>query len=211
MDLKKLQGLVRQQTIPTERPPFVGEVSAKFSGYRVSRGQRNEFPRPLIRFSRPEPLLSFQVAPHLSPRGWVDPVPDPLLLKKNSSAGNQTQDLCSCSQEPWPLEHRGGLYKDMDSIIKNVYRWFEWTHSDNTQRSCYYPTMLHWINVIRCFHNTRKAVNVARSGVVVVKLRLCLWQGLYTQGRSNASECRVNIIITICRICWVMPWAQWNC
>jgi hypothetical protein len=28
----KLRGLVRQQTIPTERPPLVGEVSANFSG-----------------------------------------------------------------------------------------------------------------------------------------------------------------------------------
>jgi hypothetical protein len=40
--------LVRQRTIPTERPPLVGEVSANFSGYRVSRGQRNESPMPLI-------------------------------------------------------------------------------------------------------------------------------------------------------------------
>jgi hypothetical protein len=29
---KKLRGLVRQRTIPTERPPLVGEVSANFSG-----------------------------------------------------------------------------------------------------------------------------------------------------------------------------------
>jgi hypothetical protein len=28
----KLQGLVRQRTIPTERPPLVGEVSANFRG-----------------------------------------------------------------------------------------------------------------------------------------------------------------------------------
>jgi hypothetical protein len=40
--------LVRKRTIPTERPPLVGEVSANFSGERVSRGQRNESPRPLI-------------------------------------------------------------------------------------------------------------------------------------------------------------------
>jgi hypothetical protein len=40
--------LVRQRTIPTKRSPLVGEVSANFSGYRVSRGQRNESPRPLI-------------------------------------------------------------------------------------------------------------------------------------------------------------------
>jgi predicted pyridoxine 5'-phosphate oxidase superfamily flavin-nucleotide-binding protein len=29
---KKLRGLVRQRTIPTEWPPLVGEVSANFSG-----------------------------------------------------------------------------------------------------------------------------------------------------------------------------------
>jgi hypothetical protein len=41
--------LVRKRTIRTERPPHVGEVSANFGGYRVSRGQRNESPRSLIR------------------------------------------------------------------------------------------------------------------------------------------------------------------
>jgi hypothetical protein len=40
--------LVRQRIVPTERPPLVGEVSANFSGWRVSRSQRNESPRPLI-------------------------------------------------------------------------------------------------------------------------------------------------------------------
>jgi hypothetical protein len=30
--LKKLQGLFRQRTIPSKRPPLVGEVSANFSG-----------------------------------------------------------------------------------------------------------------------------------------------------------------------------------
>jgi hypothetical protein len=33
----------------------------------------------------------FQVAPQLYSRGWVDPVPDPLLLKKSGSAGNRTR------------------------------------------------------------------------------------------------------------------------
>jgi hypothetical protein len=32
----------------------------------------------------------FQVAPQLYSRGWVDSVPDPLLLRKSGSAGNQT-------------------------------------------------------------------------------------------------------------------------
>jgi hypothetical protein len=30
----------------------------------------------------------FQVAPRLCSRVWVDPVPDPLLLRKSGSAGN---------------------------------------------------------------------------------------------------------------------------
>jgi hypothetical protein len=30
---KQLRGLVHQQTIPTERPPLVGEVSVNFSGW----------------------------------------------------------------------------------------------------------------------------------------------------------------------------------
>ena len=40
--------LVRERTIPTERPPPVGEVSANFAGRGVSRGQRNGSPWPLI-------------------------------------------------------------------------------------------------------------------------------------------------------------------
>jgi hypothetical protein len=32
----------------------------------------------------------FQVAPQLYSRGWVDPIPDPLLLRKFGSAGNWT-------------------------------------------------------------------------------------------------------------------------
>jgi hypothetical protein len=33
----------------------------------------------------------FQVAAQLYSRGWVDPVPDPLLLRKSGSAGNRTR------------------------------------------------------------------------------------------------------------------------
>ena len=40
--------LVRERTIPTERPPPVGEVVPNFAGRGVSRGQRNGSPRPLI-------------------------------------------------------------------------------------------------------------------------------------------------------------------
>jgi hypothetical protein len=40
--------VVRKRTIPTDRPPLVGEVSANLCGQRVLRDQRNELPRPLI-------------------------------------------------------------------------------------------------------------------------------------------------------------------
>jgi hypothetical protein len=71
---------VRERTIPTERPPLVGEVIANVRGYRVPRGQRDGSLRPYLRFSMQEPLLFCQVAPQLYSRVWVDPVPDPLLF-----------------------------------------------------------------------------------------------------------------------------------
>jgi hypothetical protein len=101
--------LVRKRNIPTERPPFVGEDNANFCRYRVSRGRCSGSPRPLISiFYTRSHYFSIQVAPQLYSRGWVDPVPDPLLLRKSGSAGNRTRDLCICSQELWPLDHRGG-------------------------------------------------------------------------------------------------------
>jgi hypothetical protein len=44
--------LVRERTIPTERPPLVSEVSANVCGHRVSRGQRDGCLQPCSRFSR---------------------------------------------------------------------------------------------------------------------------------------------------------------
>jgi hypothetical protein len=37
--------------------------------------------------------FSFKVAPQLYSRGWVDPVPDPLLLRELGSGGNRTRPL----------------------------------------------------------------------------------------------------------------------
>jgi hypothetical protein len=76
---------------PGFSPPLVFEVSANVCGYRVPRGQHDGSLRPYSRFSRPQLLLFFQVAPQLYSRGWVDPVPDPLLLRKSGSAGNRTR------------------------------------------------------------------------------------------------------------------------
>jgi hypothetical protein len=103
----KLRGFSPQSELyrPSNR-----RLSAKLVATLADRGCRvvsatNPHGRE-FRFSRPEPLLSFQVAPQLSSRGWVGPVPDPLLLRKSGSAGSRTRDLWIYSQEPWPLGHR---------------------------------------------------------------------------------------------------------
>jgi hypothetical protein len=83
-----------------------------FANRGLSRGQRDGSPTVFnLQFYRPDPLLFFQVAPHLSLRGWVDPVAHPLPLRIFGSAGNRTQDLWISSQELWPLDHRGGLLR----------------------------------------------------------------------------------------------------
>jgi hypothetical protein len=80
---------VRERTIPTERPPLVGEVITNLCGQRVPRGQRGGSLSPYFRFSRLEPLLFYQVAPQLYSRGWVDPVPHYYFLF--GGAGNRTR------------------------------------------------------------------------------------------------------------------------
>jgi hypothetical protein len=67
--------------------------------------------------------FSIQVAPQLSSRGWVDPVPDPLLHRKSGSAGNRTRDLWICSRELWPLDHRGGpIYQN--SVLTSQEKYY---------------------------------------------------------------------------------------
>jgi hypothetical protein len=80
--IRKLNSMVwvRGRTIPTERPPLVGEVIVNFCGYTVPRGQRDGSLRLYSLFSRQEPLRFYHVAPQLYSGGWVDPVPDPLLF-----------------------------------------------------------------------------------------------------------------------------------
>jgi hypothetical protein len=103
--------LIRERTMPTERPPLVGELVPTFflrievvawSAQRIPTVVNLDF----LDWSR---YFFFQVAPQLSSRGWVDPVPDPPLLRKSGNAENRTQDLWICSQKLWPLYHRGIL------------------------------------------------------------------------------------------------------
>jgi hypothetical protein len=90
-----------------------------FEDRGVSRGQRDVSLRPYWRFSRPKPLLLFQVAPQLYSQGWVDPVPRPTTTQKIWQRREPNPDLRICSQELWPLDHRGGqLCTDERKILK---------------------------------------------------------------------------------------------
>ena len=111
----------------------------------VSRVQRNGSPRPLISvFWTGAATFFIQVAPQLTSRGWVDPFPEPLLLRKSGSAGNRTRDLCICSQKLWPLDHRGGHMHFLLFILfcsrtiqykctKISYSWIAWTGTWNCE------------------------------------------------------------------------------
>jgi hypothetical protein len=103
--------LVGERTMPAERPPFVGKVVPTYLRIEGVAWSAQRIPTVInLGFLDRSRYFFFQVAPQLSSRGWVDPVPDPLLLRKSGNAGNQTQDLGICSQKLWPLDHRGGRY-----------------------------------------------------------------------------------------------------
>jgi hypothetical protein len=79
-----------KRIIPIERPPFNCEVSANFCEYKGCRvvNTAESYGRnfSLLDQSR---YFFFQIAAQLCSRGSVDPVPDPLLLRKSGSAGNR--------------------------------------------------------------------------------------------------------------------------
>jgi hypothetical protein len=96
--------LVRKRTIPTEWPPNVGEVSAKFFRIKCVAWSAQRIPTAVnLDFLDTEPLLfhsssSLVILTRL--RG--------LSSRKSGSVGNRTRGLWICSQEFWSLHHRGG-------------------------------------------------------------------------------------------------------
>jgi hypothetical protein len=88
---------VRERTIPTERP-----LSAKWLPTFADKGCHvvsvtDPYGRILDFLDRSR-YFFFQVAPQLCSRSWVDPVPDPLLLRKRGSAGNRTRTCGSAGR-----------------------------------------------------------------------------------------------------------------
>jgi hypothetical protein len=100
--------IVCKRTILTKQPPLVGKVSANPLRVEGVAWSAQRIPTAVnLRFLDRSRYFFIQVAPQLSSWGWVEPVPDPLLLRKSGRAMNRTQDLWICSQKLWPLDHRG--------------------------------------------------------------------------------------------------------
>jgi hypothetical protein len=89
---------VRERTIPTQRPPLVGEVSAKLLLIECCVVSTMDPYGCILDFLDRNRYYFFQVAPQLYSRGRVDPVPDPLLLTKFGSAGNRTRSSGSVAR-----------------------------------------------------------------------------------------------------------------
>jgi hypothetical protein len=106
---------VCEQTIPTELPPLVGEVSADFYPIEGAKCSTWHFYGRILGFLDRSRYFIFQVASQLYSRGWVDPVSDSIHLKKSDIAGNRTRDIWICRQELWPLDYRG------DHVVYSLY------------------------------------------------------------------------------------------
>jgi hypothetical protein len=83
--------MVHEQTVPIERPPLVGEVSAKFATRGCHVTIVTDPYGCILGFIDWSRYFFFEVAPQLYLQCWVDPFLDPLLLRKSGSAGNRTQ------------------------------------------------------------------------------------------------------------------------
>jgi hypothetical protein len=90
---------VRERTTPTERPPFVGEVSAVFADRGCHVVSVTDPYGRILGFPDRSCSFFFRVDTQLYSRGCVDPVPDTLLLRKSGSAGNRTPTSGSIARD----------------------------------------------------------------------------------------------------------------
>jgi hypothetical protein len=80
---------VREGTVPTERPRMSANLVPTFADRGCRVVSATDPYRRNLGFIDCSRYHFFQVGPQLYSRGWVGPVPDPLLLKKSGSAGNR--------------------------------------------------------------------------------------------------------------------------
>jgi len=131
----------------------------------------------------------------------VDPVPDPLLLRKSGSAGDRTRDLCICSQKLWPLDHRGGLCAHLihsinvtvfckSEALRNVFTLISYLLVETHSASCLfthsmiYLTLQSWPQCTVSTTSSSQATGLGAShdcGCILEYYKLktpCPWQQL---------------------------------
>jgi hypothetical protein len=184
---------VRKRTIPTERPPLVGEVNANFLRIEVPRGQRHGSLRPYSRFSRQEPLLFYQVAPQLYSRGWVDPVPYPLFFLVVPRIEPGPPDLYPRTLTTRPQRRSGEIPRERKSVMRLLTEWLQfgatgWTMGGR-EVGCGIPSTLKmeatrssetsvyikptWCHPRRLYSSKAILIHQLRSGVEIVR-SLCI-------------------------------------
>jgi hypothetical protein len=116
------------------------KFSANFCGCRVV-GVADPLTVVNLNFLDRSRYFSFKLLLIYPHKGWVDPVPDPLLLRKSGSAWNRTRNLWVSSQELWPLDHRTtGAVRYEIYICRNIY-------SSGLVMIKYYFSWLMWWNM----------------------------------------------------------------
>jgi hypothetical protein len=79
-----------------------------FADRGVSRGQRDGFPRPYSRISRPKPLLFLLSSSSVVITRLSGPRSRPSTSQKIWNRRKSNPGFWICSQELWTLDHRGG-------------------------------------------------------------------------------------------------------
>jgi hypothetical protein len=81
----------RERTIPTENHRFSAKLVPPFADRGCRVVSVTDAHCRILGFLDRNCYYFFQAATQLHSRGWVDPVPDPLLVGKSGSAGNRTR------------------------------------------------------------------------------------------------------------------------
>jgi hypothetical protein len=119
---------------------FVSERSyCQLVWIKAATGSAQRIPRPVFSSFLDRSRYSFfQVAPQLYSRGWADPVPDPLLLRKFGTAGNRTGTSGSVAQNSdhiYAIRYRNFLH--IRNQIQNASRWnsfLQGTHKEKYKK-----------------------------------------------------------------------------
>jgi len=122
----------------------------------------------------------------------VDPVPDPLLLRKSGSAGDRTRNLCIRSQKLWPLDQRGG--RNVHIVQQIHIRWWQYTQ-DNYNNTHGQPTTV--------THKTKLATMHSSITKYKAKIANAYLQDLVTVSSSHCCETMLSTEVFNCR------WTSW--